>query len=75
MMAPAAATEREGQGPRKATPTPRAWTPRAMVAAVLLAGPGVAQAHLVTSGLGPFYDGALHVLLSPGDLLGGENGV
>jgi hypothetical protein len=54
---------------------PRAWTPRAMVAAVLMAGPGVAQAHLVTSGLGPFYDGALHVLLSPGDLLGGENGV
>ena len=41
-----------------------------MVAAVLMAGPGVAQAHLVTSGLGPFYDGALHVLLSPGDLLG-----
>jgi len=36
----------------------------------LLAGPGVAHAHLVTSGLGPFYDGALHLLLSPGDLLG-----
>jgi hypothetical protein len=35
-----------------------------------MAGPGVAQAHLVTSGLGLFYDGALHVLLSPGDLLG-----
>jgi len=36
----------------------------------LLALPGAAQAHLVTSGLGPFYDGALHLLLSPGDLLG-----
>jgi hydrogenase/urease accessory protein HupE len=36
----------------------------------LLALPGAAQAHLVTSGLGPFYDGALHVLLSPADLLG-----
>jgi len=32
--------------------------------------PEAAQAHLVTSGLGPFYDGALHLLLSPGDLLG-----
>ena len=26
--------------------------------------------HLVTTGLGPFYDGAMHLLLSPGDLLG-----
>jgi hypothetical protein len=31
--------------------------------------PGAAQAHLVNSGLGPFYDGALHLLLSPLDLL------
>jgi hydrogenase/urease accessory protein HupE len=37
---------------------------------VLLALPGAAQAHLVTSGLGPFYDGALHLLLSPADMLG-----
>ena len=42
----------------------------ASVAAALLAVPGAAQAHLVNSGLGPFYDGALHLLLSPGDLLG-----
>ncbi len=42
----------------------------APVAAVLLAAPAAAQAHLVNSGLGPFYDGALHLLLSPGDLLG-----
>ena len=28
------------------------------------------HAHLVNSGLGPFYDGALHLLMSPGDLLG-----
>ena len=40
------------------------------LATVLLALPGVARAHLVTSGLGPFYDGALHLLLSPADLLG-----
>jgi hydrogenase/urease accessory protein HupE len=42
----------------------------ASLAAVLLATPAAAQAHLVNSGLGPFYDGALHLLLSPGDLLG-----
>jgi len=36
----------------------------------LAALPGAAQAHLVNSGLGPFYDGALHLLLSPIDLLG-----
>ena len=40
------------------------------LAAGLAALPGVAQAHLVNSGLGSFYDGALHLLLSPGDLLG-----
>ena len=32
--------------------------------------PEAAMAHLVTSGLGPFYDGALHLALSPADLLG-----
>jgi hydrogenase/urease accessory protein HupE len=32
--------------------------------------PSVALAHLVNSGLGPFYDGAMHLALSPGDLLG-----
>lgn len=40
------------------------------VAALMLTIPSLAQAHLVNSGLGPFYDGALHLLLSPGDLLG-----
>jgi urease accessory protein len=38
--------------------------------AVALSLPSVAHAHLVNSGLGPFYDGALHLLLSPGDVLG-----
>jgi hydrogenase/urease accessory protein HupE len=42
----------------------------APLAGGLLSLPGAAQAHLVTSGLGPFYDGALHLLLSPDDLLG-----
>lgn len=32
--------------------------------------PTLARAHLVTSGLGPFYDGALHLAISPDDLLG-----
>ena len=36
----------------------------------LLTAPSMALAHLVNSGLGPIYDGALHLLLSPGDLLG-----
>ena len=38
--------------------------------AVVLLAPSVAHAHLVTSGLGPFYDGAMHLALSPDDLLG-----
>ena len=45
----------------------------ATIAAVLIvptAFPSIAAAHLVTTGLGPFYDGALHLLLSPEDLLG-----
>ena len=37
---------------------------------LLIAHPSTAAAHLVTTGLGPFYDGALHLLLSPEDLLG-----
>lgn len=32
--------------------------------------PSLCSAHLVNSGLGPFYDGALHLLLSFEDLLG-----
>jgi hydrogenase/urease accessory protein HupE len=35
----------------------------------LLSAPSAALAHLVNSGLGPFYDGGLYLLLSPGDLL------
>jgi hydrogenase/urease accessory protein HupE len=32
--------------------------------------PATADAHLVTTGFGPFYDGISHLLLSPDDLLG-----
>jgi hydrogenase/urease accessory protein HupE len=35
----------------------------------LLVGPEAADAHLVTSGAGPFYDGVAHFFVSPGDLL------
>ncbi len=38
--------------------------------ALLVLSPQAALAHLVTSGLGPFYDGALHLAISPDDLLG-----
>lgn len=41
-----------------------------MIAMALFTMPSAALAHLVTTGLGPFYDGSLHLLVSPGDLLG-----
>jgi len=37
--------------------------------AALLLSPGEARAHLVTTGLGPFYDGISHFALTPEDLL------
>ncbi len=40
-----------------------------ITAAFLLMLPGAASAHLVTTGLGPFYDGISHLLLSPDDLV------
>ena len=42
---------------------------RVLPLALLAGAPMPAHAHLVNSGLGPFYNGALHLLLSPGDLL------
>jgi hydrogenase/urease accessory protein HupE len=47
------------------------WTRLAWLAPLLfLATPRVADAHLVTTGFGPFYDGISHLVLSPDDLLG-----
>lgn len=43
-----------------------AW-PASLVLALFT--PTVAHAHLVNSGVGPFYDGALHLLLSPMDIV------
>jgi hydrogenase/urease accessory protein HupE len=41
-----------------------------MLSVILLLGTsGTAHAHLVTSGVGPFYDGMAHFLVSPEDLL------
>jgi hydrogenase/urease accessory protein HupE len=37
---------------------------------LLVFAPLSAHAHLVNTGLGPFYDGAMHLLMSPDDLLG-----
>jgi len=44
---------------------------RAAIAAIAFTGlvPGEAGAHLVTTGLGPFYDGISHFALTPEDLL------
>ena len=40
----------------------------ASVLAILL-WPSISQAHLVNTGLGPFYDGISHLTMSPDDLL------
>jgi urease accessory protein len=38
-----------------------------LVAALALAAPRAAEAHLVSSGMGPLYDGVIHFALSPED--------
>lgn len=48
---------------------PRRFAVVASGAAILLS-PEPANAHLVSTGLGPFYDGVTHLLVSPDDLLG-----
>jgi hydrogenase/urease accessory protein HupE len=42
---------------------------RVMAAAAAILAPNVSHAHLVNTGLGPFYDGVTHFLLTPEDLL------
>lgn len=42
---------------------------RGLLAALALLAPSVARAHLVNTGLGPFYDGVSHFALTPEDLL------
>lgn len=52
---------------RRAGQGARAFTFLLTAGALLAATP--ADAHLVSTGVGPFYDGALHLLLSPLDML------
>lgn len=44
--------------------------PARVLLILALCAPTPAHAHLVNSGLGPFYDGALHLMLTPMDLVG-----
>jgi urease accessory protein len=50
-------------------PALRAIGPAALVVLAGILAPGEASAHLVSTGLGPFYDGPGHFLLTPEDLL------
>jgi hydrogenase/urease accessory protein HupE len=43
--------------------------PGIAAALVILLWPSISQAHLVNTGLGPFYDGISHLAMSPDDLL------
>ncbi|MGH9366853.1 MAG: HupE/UreJ family protein, partial [Thermoanaerobaculia bacterium] len=45
------------------------WRRALLAAALLLAMPRAAYAHLVSTGVGPFYDGAAHFLVSFEELL------
>jgi hydrogenase/urease accessory protein HupE len=45
------------------------WLRAAVVAVVAVSWPATAEAHLVSTGLGPLYDGISHLLVSPDDLL------
>lgn len=42
----------------------------ALLAVLAAALPSAAQAHLMTTGMGPFYDGILHLFISPANLIG-----
>ena len=42
---------------------------RALLAVAMAGVPGLARAHLDATGMGPLYDGVMHVLLSPEDLV------
>ena len=45
------------------------WPAPGVALAMGVLWPATASAHLVTTGLGPFYDGISHLLLSPDDLV------
>src|SRR5262245_33207222 len=47
----------------------RRWWPLWLFVLVLLAWRTSAQAHLMNTGFGPFYDGLTHLFVTPEDLL------
>jgi urease accessory protein len=53
----------------KSAATQRWWSAPALSGAACALSAGDAQAHLVTTGLGPVYDGAAHFALTPENLL------
>ncbi len=55
--------------PRRPAPPAVIATIAAVAAVTALASPAPAAAHLVTTGLGPVYDGISHLLVSFDDLL------
>ena len=53
----------------KAAPSPRLWTAASLAGLTSALSSGNAEAHLITTGLGPVYDGVAHFALSPEDLI------
>ena len=52
-----------------AAPGLRLWTAASLAGLTSALSSGNAEAHLITTGLGPVYDGAAHFALSPEDLI------
>ena len=52
-----------------AAASPRLWTAASLAGLTLVLSSGNAEAHLITTGLGPVYDGVAHFVLSPEDLI------
>jgi len=55
--------------PVKAAPSPKLWTAASLAGLASALSSGTAEAHLITTGLGPVYDGAAHFALTPEDLI------
>ena len=53
----------------RAAASPRLWTAASLAGLTSVLSSGSAEAHLITTGLGPVYDGVAHFALSPEDLI------
>ena len=53
----------------KAAPSPGLWTAAGLAGLVLALSSGDAEAHMITTGLGPVYDGVAHFALTPEDII------